>query len=675
MSLNTSLKGRLRNTNLPKTSALLPLLEAVVNSIHSIDERIKKEKQFQLSDSFIRVKLIRSGQSTLDSTKEELIGFEIIDNGIGFTENNYNSFCTLDSDYKLDKGCRGIGRLLWLKAFSKVTIESNYKEEGENKYRSFDFNITNDIFNEKNDNSDFEENLTSVKLLNINQKYIQFIPKTNETISHSLLEHCLWYFLREGGAPKITIEDDEVISMDNEFESYMLNASDRETFSIKSNEFEITHVKLKTSTKNKHTIIFSAADRVVTEESLSGKIPGLFGVLNDGENNFCYMCFVSSSYLTEKVTPERLGFNISETVEGLFQDEEISFNEIRIAVIEKVKNYLSEFLEQNKEVGKKKVTDFVAQKAPRYRPILNRLSDDEKIVDPNISDKDLELMLHSHLMKMESELLSEGHNLLQPQSFEDEEDYSQRVENYLSKASDLKKSDLANYVTHRKVILDLFGKAIEKKENGKYVREDVIHKLIMPMQKDSNELFANDSNLWLIDERLAFHNYLASDKTIKSMPITESEVTKEPDLLGLNIYDNPLLVHEGQSLPLASITVVEIKRPMRNDAKKGEEKDPIEQALGYLERIRQGSVNTESGRKIPNSENVPGFCYVLCDLTESIEKRCKLFGLRITADKMGYFGYNDNYGAYIEVISFDRILNMAKERNRAFFDKLGLPTS
>ena len=675
MSLNTSLKGRLRNTNLPKTSALLPLLEAVVNSIHSIDERIKKEKTFQLVDSYIRVKLIRSGQSTIDGTKEELIGFEIIDNGIGFTENNYNSFCTLDTDYKLDRGCRGIGRLLWLKAFSKVTIESNYKEEKENKYRSFDFNITNDIFNEKNDVSDFEDNLTSVKLLNISQKYIQFIPKTTETISHSLLEHCLWYFLREGGAPKITIEDDDVISLDNEFESYMINASDRETFPIKSNEFEITHVKLKTSTKNKHTLIFSAADRVVTEESLSGKIPGLFGVLNDGENNFCYMCFVSSSYLTEKVTPERLGFNISETVEGLFQEEEISFNEIRSAVIEKVKNYLAEFLEQNKEIGNKKVTDFVAQKAPRYRPILNRLTDDEKIVDPNISDKDLELMLHSHLMKMESELLCEGHNLLQPLSIEDEEDYSQRVENYLSKASDLKKSDLANYVTHRKVILDLFGKAIERKENGKYVREDVIHKLIMPMQKDSNELFANDSNLWLIDERLAFHNYLASDKTIKSMPITESEVTKEPDLLGLNIYDNPLLVHEGQTLPLASITVVEIKRPMRNDAKQGEEKDPIEQALAYLERIRQGSVNTESGRKIPNSENVPGFCYVLCDLTESIEKRCKLFGLRVTADKMGYFGYNDNFGAYIEVISFDRILNMAKERNRAFFDKLGLPTS
>ena len=43
MSLNTSLKGRLRNTNLPITYSLFPLFEAVVNSIHSID-MLKQEK-------------------------------------------------------------------------------------------------------------------------------------------------------------------------------------------------------------------------------------------------------------------------------------------------------------------------------------------------------------------------------------------------------------------------------------------------------------------------------------------------------------------------------------------------------------------------------------------------------------------------------------------------------
>ena len=194
----------------------------------------------------------------------------------------------------------------------------------------------------------------------------------------------------------------------------------------------------------------------------------------------------------------------------------------------------------------------------------------------------------------------------------------------------------------------------------------------MPMQIESDNERAEDSNLWLVDEKLAFHDYLASDLPLTSMPVIETKSTKEPDLLALNVYDNPLLVQEGSKLPLATITVVEFKRPMRDDMKEGEEHNPIQQALGYLDKIRKGKAKTQNGRKIPNSESIPGFCYILADLTQSMEDMCKLFDLKITSDKMGYFGYHSGYNAYIEVNSFDRIVNMAKERNRAFFDKLGL---
>ena len=99
MSLNTSLKGRLRNTNLPKTHTLFPLYEAVVNPIHSIDKRIKNDQEF-----------------------------EIIDNEIEFNKNNYESFQTLDTAYKIKQGCRSAGGLLWLKAFKKVSIHSSFAE-------------------------------------------------------------------------------------------------------------------------------------------------------------------------------------------------------------------------------------------------------------------------------------------------------------------------------------------------------------------------------------------------------------------------------------------------------------------------------------------------------------------------------------------------------------------
>jgi hypothetical protein len=38
MKMQTNLAGRLRNTSLPVTSGLLPLFEAIVNSIHGIEE-------------------------------------------------------------------------------------------------------------------------------------------------------------------------------------------------------------------------------------------------------------------------------------------------------------------------------------------------------------------------------------------------------------------------------------------------------------------------------------------------------------------------------------------------------------------------------------------------------------------------------------------------------------
>ena len=676
MSLNTSLKGRLRNTNLPLTNVLHPLFEAVVNSIHSIDSAIEAGKLSSTLEGEVTIRILRSTQkSAFDDIKSDITGFEIIDNGLGFNEANFKSFQTLDSEHKIELGCRGVGRLLWLKAFDKVSVKSSFESDGKIKTRSFDFNVSDDIHNENIQSTQAEKIETSIKLLALKKEYSKYLRKMPETIARDLLEHILWYFIRNGGAPEIFIIDSgEKFSLQKEYDELMINASDSESFTIKEKEFDITHVKLKSSLQNKHSINFSAANRVVREESLQGKIPGLFGFLNDGEDNFAYMCFLTSDYLTEKVNPERVGFNISESAEGMFADDEISLSEIRENTLKKIASYLDQYLSENKLNAIQRVTSFVDTKAPRYRPILTRLSEEDKIVDPSISDKELDLKLHSHLMAFESQLLAEGHDLLIPDNLEDKDDYTKRIDEYLSKASDLKRSDLDNYVAHRKVILDLLGKAIQRNAEGRYSKEDVLHKLIMPMHKVSDEIRFEDSNLWLVDERLAFHNFLASDKTLNASIITDSEENKEPDLLGLSVFDNPFLVNDGSSLPLASITVVEIKRPMRNDAKAGEDKDPIEQALGYLKRVRNGKVKTATGRPIPNSEQIPGFCYVICDITSSIKDRCDFLDLQVTADKMGYFGYHKTYNSYREVISFGRLLNIASVRNKAFFDKLGLPS-
>jgi hypothetical protein len=56
-----------------------------------------------------------------------------------------------------------------------------------------------------------------------------------------------------------------------------------------------------------------------------------------------------------------------------------------------------------------------------------------------------------------------------------------------------------------------------------------------------------------------------------------------------------------------------------------------------------------------------------------LKEDAKFAGLHITSDGEGYFGHNPDPGAYIEVISFEKLLRDAKERNQVLFDKLFSP--
>ncbi len=672
MSLETNLKGRLRNTHLPKNHGLMPVFEAAVNSIHSIEEKQSNDSEFIT----LHINRASQGQLELDGrTSPAIQGFTITDSGCGFNELNFKSFETLDSDHKIKKGCKGVGRLMWLKVFDLVKIESHFIDvSGELKKRIFRFDVKNGVHANEVVEPTKPQTGTTVELIGFNHSYRDKSPIKARSIANQLLEHLLWYFVRAEGAPKIKLVDmGETIDLDSLYDEHMYASAYHEKISIKDHAFDLTHIKLRASVNKRHQLALCAAGRLVKEEPIQSKIPGLYGKIVDQSGEFTYTCYVSSDYLDEHVRSERTSFDIAEDVEDLLS--EITLKEIRQSILERAKEYLKDILSENISAGRNRVDEFIDIHAPRYRPITKYVSQDSLIIDPEKSDKELELHLHGLWYEVERQLVVDGHDIMQPEDKEHAEEYKERLSAYLAKAEDIKKSDLANYVFHRKIIIDLFQKSIEKLDNGKYVREDMIHELIMPMRKDSSDVFLDSCNLWLIDERLSFHNYMTSDQTISSMPITGDSSNKEPDIAQLRVFDNPILVNDQHSFPLASISIIEIKRPMRNDMREGEDKDPIDQALGYLERIRDGKVTTKSGRPIPRSADIPGYCYILCDLTESMHRRCRRANLKVTSDGMGYFGYNEPAHAYIEVISFDQLVKAAKERNRAFFDKLGLPSN
>ncbi len=675
MDLQTNLKGRLRNTSLPKKHGLMPVFEAVINSIHAIEDAA-----YEHNPGHIRVTVLRSPQQQLEVGRKaegEITGFLIEDDGCGFNDENYKSFATLDSEHKIDRGCRGVGRLMWLKAFSSVEVKSYYKDDSGNcRVRSFIFDENKGVHGEDDTLSDIIKTGTVIKLNQFRESYRKSSPKTQQTLSNSLLEHCLWYFVRGKIRPEIEVVDGvEKLSLDKLFDGYMLDESKHEKLNLAGQVFELTHIKFRNSTGKKHSIAFCANERLVQEDFILNKLPGLHNKMTDKNGEFVYSCYLSSLFLDKHTRSERIGFDLDENEDDLFSETDLSIEKIRQAVVQKSKEFLAESLKSSLEAGSKRINDYISTKAPRYRSLLRHMTEDDLLIDPELSDKEIELRLHARYAEIEQSLISEGQGILHVRDDENEEEYQGRISDYLHKAEDLKNSDLANYVVHRKVILDLLEKALFVQDDGKYAREDLIHQLIMPMGKESKELAGDASNLWLIDDTMAFHDYLASDKPIRSMDISDVDSGKEPDLLMLNTYDKAMLVAGSETAPLAELRVVEIKRPMRNDAKAGEEKDPIEQALGYLDRLRSGKLKTAKGRLIQNCENVPGYCYVISDLTPTVETRCKMMNLTKAADGLSYFGYAINYKSYVEVISFDLLLKRAKERNYAFFEKLGLPVS
>lgn len=678
MAMGASLPGRLRNTSLPKSRALLPLYEAVVNAIQATED--KRYSRFE--QPFVEVRITRDQQMTFSFDSglhspyvEPVTGFSISDNGVGFDNKNMDSFKTLDSEHKSEKGCRGVGRLMWLKAFGEVRVDSRYiDDKGVLMEREFTFTAAKGISSVTlRPHTGHSRTGTTVQLLGFKAEYQQTAAKGTLPIAKAILEHCLWYFVRPDSVPSIYVTDGtDHVDLKSLYDESILASSKTEELTVKGRKFDLTHLKLRPSSRQYPGLNWCAANRVVFSENLSGKVPGLYGKLQDGTHEFMYACFLQSEFLDISVRPERTGFGIPDTTEDTLDSDTPSMTDIRSGVLTAVGQHLNDSLQSVLDRGRERVEKYVNNKAPRYRPIIGYIPDDKLNIDPAIGDRELELQLHRHLADFDEELIVEGRQALEEQDMESEE-YNDKLESYLAKVDDVKKSDLAAYVSRRRVILDLLAKMIKANRDGRYVREDVIHNLIMPMRTTSDDPAKTSSNLWIIDERLAFHNYLASDKTIRSMPFTGSASTREPDILMFKVHDRPFLVSEEKRAPFASIVVVEIKRPMRNDAGDGEDKDPVSQALHYLHEVRKGNVTTSEGRPIPTPDQIPGFCYIIADLTPAIHERCKIANLRITPDHLSYFGYNESFGAYIEVISFDLLLRAAHQRNRAFFDQLGLP--
>jgi hypothetical protein len=98
-----------------------------------------------------RLELTSGPAASTDRSLPEITSLSVIDNGIGFTKDNYESFLRVGTRQKAQIGGKGIGRLTWLKAFEVVHIDSLYHQDHAVCRRAFTFRLPDGIEDERNE--------------------------------------------------------------------------------------------------------------------------------------------------------------------------------------------------------------------------------------------------------------------------------------------------------------------------------------------------------------------------------------------------------------------------------------------------------------------------------------------------------------------------------------------
>ena len=136
----TDIEGVIRELSISEVDVLFPLYEAVVNAIQAIDER-KDNKGGKIG---VYIERDNSEQSLFEQFNSYPISsIRIIDNGIGFTSSNIESFGKAHSTKKINIGGKGLGRFAMLSVFSKIIVNSVIRKSAdENEFISFTLSRT-----------------------------------------------------------------------------------------------------------------------------------------------------------------------------------------------------------------------------------------------------------------------------------------------------------------------------------------------------------------------------------------------------------------------------------------------------------------------------------------------------------------------------------------------------
>ncbi|WP_321853755.1 ATP-binding protein [Burkholderia cenocepacia] len=661
----TNVRGLVDRLDLAPSRGLMPLFEAVSNAIDAIEE-----KYGSATAGSITIKLLLSGDLARAGGDDTFVinGFEVVDDGVGFNELNIACFGEAYTLSKIKVGGKGVGRFTFLKVFSHCDVSSVFERDGKHFARNFNFSITEELNGADKITPIHAPTGTKLRVTGLANRYRVAWPTDPAIVAERIVAHFLIRFAARS-CPQTILESPgrESIDLHELFNSSVQPHIQERFFDVHGHTFALQAFRHKDG-RARHEYHLCANGRDVTTSKLRDLLPELpERLVDEAQEAYTLIVLVTGEYLDDHANQERTKIAFQSEEEPELEQTLVSRQALNKALVATLRSVLAADLKVTNEEKIEQITRFI-EHAPeyrvltqdKYRPLL------EQRVQPGLNDEQLdEALLHIRRAIEDTIRTEERHvaALIEKESFDT---YQERIKGLMEQINDVGKAKLADYVAHRRTILDLVDRSLKRvQHDGKYPFEKVLHKMVFPMGVSSKDIFLDQQNLWLIDERLCFHTLLTSDKKLNKVPGLQGTSGKEPDIFAF-FYDTPIGVAEPENLPGGGVVIVEFKRPGRDDY----DKDPADQIIQRFVEIDQGGVKDIDGRLI-NPDRLRYTGYLIADLTPTLQRQVAMRYHR-TADNEGYFYTLPGGNGSIEIISYDKLLRDAKRRNRVLFDKLGL---
>lgn len=635
-------------------SFLLPVLEAVSNAMHGIEAKFGDE-----APEHGQIKIVFENPNDPAS-----ILISVSDNGVGLNDENYKSFKTPFSGFKLKKKGRGFGRFVAFKVFAKILYSTRYEFFNDSKTRTFRFDINQENeFIYFNGEPDFSTSGTRVEYNQPLTTWHDLIRSLKSVeIADEIGSHFLPLFLYSW-LPEITIQfgDNPPESITSHFKDVFVQSDSGEIEcdidgKIETLKYSLSKIPKTRSFKN-HCLLFSAADRIVgSPRDLTNKL-GQPHFLDENNDKYIVISVIRSDAFEARLNDARTSINLSpKTIERIVSVVSSKIEEKERKQIDKIKSGQQSELSQ----------------ALRANPIL-RLGLRGKSVDEYVEKSPNNWKAEQFISDLAIERARASQDLTKAiaSAAGDPEGYAEKIRNIVGQIDEVNKEALAEYVIHRKNVIELVETARKYRSDdeydssdGKHEPEDVIHDLIFKRFSDTVKIDYFEHNLWLVDDALSFLPYVSSDR-----PFQGGRRKKGDKIADLAFFDDSMVLGDNDG---TTVTIVEFKRPSRNNYKFGNDKsDPVLQVLNTIEAAtKAGGITKTDGTDITLQGAVRRFGYIIADLKPSLLKVLHKHNFKADWNPKIHSLYHGNERIFIQAFGYDTLIENAKKRNQAFFSVL-----